>query len=190
MTTMHLTFTRGARLCALVAVGLLALGALAACGSSSNATSTISVAPTTAAVSTSAAGTTGSTVSGAESTMSSAATQLSGSPMVGQFSGPALQIATCVQQQTTGQVVTDLSNGKTDSAQKVYNDCIASALPAPLASQAQPVVNDAVACGQQATKALNSTDLQAAESGDTTQIQALTNQTITCLANKYGALLQ
>jgi hypothetical protein len=170
---------------------VLALLALAACGSSDSATKTPSSGSSGAAATiTSVTGSAGTMASDAGSTVASAATQLSGSPDVAQFSGVAMQLATCAQQNTTGQVVTDLRAGKTDSAKQVYNDCVGAALPGPLASQAEPVVNDAVTCGETAAKGMSDADVTAAESGDQTQIQNLTNQTITCLMDKYGDLLK
>jgi hypothetical protein len=171
-----------------VALSIIALLALAACGSSDSSTNTTSAG--VAATVTSVTGSASTMASGAGSTVASAATQLSGSPDVAQFSGIALQLASCAQQNTTGQVVTDLRAGKTDSAKQVYNDCVGAALPGPLASQAEPVVNDAVACGETAAKGMSDADVTAAENGDQTQITSLTNQTITCLMGKYGDLLQ
>ena len=179
-------------------VSVFALLALAACGSSSDSptktTAAGAGAATTATKASGAASTVASvantTVSGAASTVASAATQLSGSPDIAQFSGIALELANCAQQNTTGQVITDLSAGKTDSAKQVYNDCVGTALPGPLASQAEPVVNDAVACSETAAKGMSATDMTAAENGDQAAITKLTNQTITCLLAKYGDLLK
>jgi hypothetical protein len=177
-------------------VSVFALLALAACGSSDSATKTTSSGSSSTAASgaaatiTSVTGSASTAASGAAGTVASAATQLSGSPDVAQFSGIALQLATCAQQNTTGQVVTDLRAGKTDSAKQVYNDCVGSALPAALASQAEPVVNDAATCGQTAAKGMSDADISAAENGDQATIQTLTNETISCLVAKYGDLLQ
>jgi hypothetical protein len=176
---------------AVALLSVLALLALTACGSDDDATNTTSAGSSGAAATiTSVTGSAGTMASDAGSTVASAATQLSGSPDVAQFSGVAMQLATCAQQNTTGQVVTDLRAGKTDSAKQVYNDCVGAALPGPLASQAEPVVNDAVTCGETAAKGMSDADVTAAESGDQTQIQNLTNQTITCLMDKYGDLLK
>jgi hypothetical protein len=178
---------------AAVVISIFALLALAltACGSSDSATKTPSSGSSGAAATiTSVTGSASTMASGAGSTVASAATQLSGSPDVAQFSGIAMQLATCAQQNTTGQVVTDLRAGKTDSAKQVYDDCVGAALPGPLASQAEPVVNDAVTCGETAAKGMSDADVTAAENGDQTQIQSLTNQTITCLMDKYGDLLK
>jgi hypothetical protein len=174
-----------------VLISIFALLALAACGTSDSPTKTTSSGSSGAAATiTSVTGSASTMASGAGSTVASAATQLSGSPDVAQFSGIALQLASCAQQNTTGQVVTDLRAGKTDSAKQVYNDCVGAALPGPLASQAEPVVNDAVTCGETAAKGMSDADVTAAENGDQTQIQNLTNQTITCLMDKYGDLLK
>jgi hypothetical protein len=176
---------------ATVLISIFALLALAACGSSDSATKTPSSGSTGAAATiTSVTGDASTMASGAGSTVASAATQLSGSPDVAQFSGVALQLASCAQQNTTGQVVTDLRDGKTDSAKQVYDDCVGAALPGPLASQAEPVINDAGTCGETAAKGMSDADATAAENGDQAQIQSLTNQTITCLMDKYGDLLQ
>ena len=159
-------------------IGLLMLSLVAACGSGDDDDDDSGSAPTaTTAASSDSAGT------ATESGMSM------GSATTGDMAD-AMAVGACLQEGTTGDIVTDLRDGDTSSAEDLYRDCLSDALPAAMVSQLDPVIEQAGECGSNAAADLSDDDVAAIEDGDEAKIQQLTNDTLECLSADLGIDLQ
>ena len=104
--------------------------------------------------------------------------------------GDAMAIGACLQDSTTGDIVTDLRDGNTESAEGMYRDCLSDALPASMVSQLDPIIEQAGTCGSDAAADLSDDDVAAIEEGDEAKIQQVTNATLECLSTDLGIDLQ
>ncbi len=95
-------------------------------------------------------------------------------------------IGSCLQENTTGEMVTELREGNTESAEDVYRTCLEDALPAGLVEQLDPVIENAAECGSTAAQDLSDADVAAIEGGDQGAIQSLTQDTLTCVSEELG----
>jgi hypothetical protein len=102
----------------------------------------------------------------------------------------AMAIGACLQDSTTGDIVTDLRDGNTDSAEGMYRDCLGDALPESMVSQLDPIIEQAGTCGSDAAADLSDDDVAAIEDGDQAKIQQVTNATLECLSSDLGIDLQ
>lgn len=161
-------------------IGFLMLTLLAACGSDSDDDDADSGTTTTATTSTGSRDTTGT----ATETGTDDATATSGGM------GDAMAVGACLQEGTTGDVVTDLRDGDTASAEDVYRNCLEDALPAAMVSQLDPIIKQAGECGSAAAADLSDKDVAAIEAGDEAAIQQVTTATLECLSADLGIELQ
>jgi hypothetical protein len=100
------------------------------------------------------------------------------------------QIGSCIQENTTANVLTDLRAGKTDSAKTVYQDCLKTQLPSTMVDQLDPIINTAAQCGVTASKDLSDADMKKIEdTGDPTLIQQVTVSTVQCVSDTLGIQL-
>ena len=104
--------------------------------------------------------------------------------------GNPLAIGACLQEGMTPEVVADLRAGNTESSEAVYQECLGDALPEPMASQLDPIIEQAGTCGSDAAAELSDEDMTAIEEGDQEKIQQLTNDTLECLSEELGVPLQ
>lgn len=95
-------------------------------------------------------------------------------------------IGACLQDNTTGEMVTELREGNTESAEEVYRTCLEDALPAGLVAQLDPVIENAAECGSTAAQDLSDADVEAIEGGDESTIQSLTQDTLACVSEELG----
>lgn len=161
-------------------MGVLMLTLVAACGSDNNDGDDTTNNTTTTATTSS-----GSTdTSGAATEADTDATAGSGGM------GDAMAIGACLQESTTGGIVTDLRDGNTESAESMYRDCLGDALPASMVSQLDPIIEQAGTCGSDAAADLSDDDIAAIEGGDEATIQQVTNDTLECLSADLGIDLQ
>jgi hypothetical protein len=162
-------------------IGLLMLSLLAACGSDDDDDSSSGSEPT-------ATSATGSTAA-ETATESDATTDTTGSATTGDM-GDVKAVGSCLQEGTTGDMVTDLRDGDTSSTEDLYRSCLGDALPAAMVSQLDPIITQAGDCGSDAAADLSDDDIAAIESGDEAKIQQLTNDTLHCLSADLGIDLQ
>ncbi|HEX5166101.1 MAG TPA: hypothetical protein VFV93_11945 [Thermomicrobiales bacterium] len=102
----------------------------------------------------------------------------------------AMAVSSCLEDGTTGDIVTDLRDGDTGSAEDLYRGCLSDALPAAMVSQLDPIIEKAGDCGSEAAADLSDDDVAAIEDGDDAKIQQLTNDTLECLSADLGIDLQ
>lgn len=95
-------------------------------------------------------------------------------------------IGACLQENTSGEMVTQLRDGNTESAEAVYRTCLEDALPAGLVAQLDPVIQNAAECGSTAAQDLSDADVTAIEGGDAAAIQSLTQDTLACVSEELG----
>ncbi len=156
----------------LSAVAVLLIAVLAACGSDDDEESAATM-----------------TTGGMATAATDAATSvMSGSPVAGEAEAGA--IGTCLQEQTTPEMVQELRDGQTESATEVYRGCLEESLPAALVAQAEPIIQQTADCGVTASKDLTDEQMQQIESGDEATIQQLTQSTLTCVSDQLGIPLQ
>jgi hypothetical protein len=163
----------------IAAIGLLMLSLVAACGSDDGDDDDSSNETTNATMSTDSTG-------GANATMS---TDSDDSTPAGDM-GDAMAIGACFQANTTSDIVTDLRDGNTDSAEDMYRECLGDALPESMVSQLDPVIEQAGTCGTEASADLSDDDIAAIEDGDQTTINQVTTDTLDCLSAELGIPLQ
>lgn len=104
--------------------------------------------------------------------------------------GDLMGVGVCLQEGTTADVVTDLRDGNTESAEGVYRDCLGDALPPAMVSQLDPIIEQAGECGSDAAAGLNDEDVTAIEEGDPALIEQVTTDTLECLSDFIGMDLQ
>jgi|GEM_PF-2322233 len=165
---------------ALIAVLMFSL--LAACGSDDDGDDSDPTAAATTA--------TGSTGGGASTTEADTTPADTSDMTPAGDMGDAMAIGLCLQQSTTGDIVTDLRDGNTESAEDMYRDCLGSALPESLVSQLDPIIEQAGTCGTEASADLTDDDIAAIEDGDQATIGQITNDTLECLSAELGVDLQ
>jgi hypothetical protein len=100
--------------------------------------------------------------------------------------GEAGDIAACLQSNLDGDVITSLREGETEAAEAAFNTCLEEELPPALVAQLDPIVDQAVECGQTVSQDLSDFDVAAIESGDETVIQGFVNDTLTCVSDEFG----
>jgi hypothetical protein len=159
-------------------IGLMMISLVAACGTGDNDDDDSGSAPT--------ATTAASSESVATSTESGMST---GSATTGDM-GEVMAVGACLQDGTTGDMVTDLRDGDTSSTEELYRTCLSDALPPAMVSQLDPIITQAGDCGSEAAADLSDDDIAAIESGDEAKIQQLTNDTLQCLSTNLGIDLQ
>jgi hypothetical protein len=169
----------------IVLIGFLMLSLLVACGSDSDDDDDNSGSDTTTTASTATTATGSSNAAGTatedHTNMGTAAT----SDM-----GQAMAIGACLQEGTTGDLVTDLRDGNTDSAEDLYRECLSDALPPAMVSQLDPIIEQAGTCGTDAAADLSDADVAAIEEGDQAKIEQITTATLECLSADLGIDLQ
>lgn len=169
-------------------IGMLMISLLAACGSDDNdddggdngttTTATTSTGSTGGAASTTDTGADNSTPAGDDD-----------STPAGDM-GDAMAIGACLESNTTGDIVTDLRDGNTDSAEDMYRECLSDALPESMVSQLDPIIEQAGTCGTEASADLSDDDIAAIEAGDEATINQVTTDTLDCLSTELGIPLQ
>jgi hypothetical protein len=102
----------------------------------------------------------------------------------------AMAIGACLQESTTGDIVNDLREGNTESAEDMYRECLGDALPESMVSQLDPIIEQAGTCGSDAAADLSDEDVAAIEEGDETAIEGITTATLECLSADLGIDLQ
>jgi hypothetical protein len=102
----------------------------------------------------------------------------------------AMAIGACLQESTTGDIVNDLRDGNTESAEEMYRECLGDALPESMVSQLDPIIEQAGTCGSDAAADLSDEDVAAIEEGDETAIEGITTATLECLSADLGIDLQ
>jgi hypothetical protein len=162
-------------------IGILMLSLVAACGSDGDNGDDSDDSMTT--TETTSSGSTDSSESTTEADTDDATAATGGM-------GDAMAIGACLQESTTGDIVTDLRDGNTESAEAMYSDCLGDALPESMVSQLDPIIEQAGTCGSDAAADLSDEDVAAIEGGDETTIQQVTNDTLACLSADLGIDLQ
>jgi len=102
----------------------------------------------------------------------------------------AMAVGACLQENTTGDIVTDLRNGDTGSTEDMYRKCLGDVVPESMQSQLDPIVEQAGQCGTTAAEDLSDDDVTAIENGDQAKIQELTTATLECVSSDLGIDLQ
>jgi hypothetical protein len=102
----------------------------------------------------------------------------------------AMAIGLCLQESTDGDIVNDLRDGNTESAEDMYRECLGDALPESMVSQLDPIIEQAGTCGSDAAADLSDEDVAAIEAGDEAAIQDITTATLECLSADLGIELQ
>jgi hypothetical protein len=102
----------------------------------------------------------------------------------------AMAIGLCLQDSTNGDIVNDLRDGNTESAEDMYRECLGDALPESMVSGLDPIIEQAVTCGSDAAADLSDEDVAAIEAGDEAAIQDITTATLECLSADLGIELQ
>jgi hypothetical protein len=102
----------------------------------------------------------------------------------------AMAIGLCLQGSTDGDIVNDLRDGNTESAEDMYRECLGDALPESMVSQLDPIIEQAGTCGSDAAADLSDEDVAAIEAGDEAAIQDITTATLECLSADLGIELQ
>lgn len=172
-------------------LAILAVTLFAACGSDDGEDSGADTGAATTTTSTTGTGSTTATQAGDEATEAGddateetdagadATTSGGGAAEVG-------AIGACLQENTSGEMVTELRAGNTTSAEEVYRTCLEDALPAGLVEQLDPVIQNAAECGSTAAQDLSDADVQSIEGGDEAAIQSLTQDTLACVSEELG----
>jgi hypothetical protein len=173
---------------ALVSVLLLAIVASCGSGDDDDDDDTTSGAATTSTTTGSATNTT--TTGASDSSPTAADTTEEATPTSASAeddaTGDVGAVGACFTEAFTSDVVNDLREGNTESANAAFNDCIEGTLPESLASQAEPVVDQATTCAETASQDLGDEDVIALESGDTAVAEQLANDTLTCVSDELG----
>jgi hypothetical protein len=137
-----------------------------------------------------AATSTGGASAAPSATTSSAPTSAtSPEATTGTGTGDAGEIATCIQGSMSEDIVMDLREGDSASAQEVYETCLETALPPALVTQLEPIVEQAGECGVTAAQGLSDADVTALESGDEAVITRVTEETLACVSEEFGVEL-
>lgn len=171
-------------------IAVLALSLTAACGSDDDDDAdTDTDAGTTTTATTGTGGTTATQAGDAATETEDEATEETDADATTSGGGGAAEvgaIGSCLQENTTGDMVTELREGNTESAEEVYRTCLEDALPAGLVAQLDPVIDNAAECGSTAAQDLSDADVEAIEGGDEAAIQSLTQDTLTCVSEELG----
>jgi hypothetical protein len=180
-------------------VTMLIVSFVAACGSddddddasgesttSSAATSDTGAAPTTAA---SDGDATEMTDDGDGIAATASAAIDAAATMTGMDSETLGAIGACFQENTTSEIVTDLRDGNTESAEAVYRTCLEGELPAEMVMMADPLIEVASECGVTSAEGLSDDDVTAMEGGDEAVIERVTTETVECLSAEFGGML-
>ena len=104
--------------------------------------------------------------------------------------GDAMAIGLCLQSSTDGDLVNDLRDGDTESAENMYREGLGDALPESMVSQLDPIIEQAGTCGSDAAADLSDEDVAAIEAGDEAAIEQITTATLECLSADLGIDLQ
>jgi len=131
----------------------------------------------------------GTSANATNTTSGGASSSTVASPTMNGSTAELGQIGTCFATGLTGNVVTDLRAGKTDSAQTAFTACLNGTLPESMVAMAQPIVQQAATCASDASKQLSDADVTALQNGDTAKAQTLANDTLTCASDKLGVPL-
>ncbi len=158
-------------------IGFLMLTLVAACGSDDNGDDD-SDDSTTTTETTSSGSTTATEADTGNTTGASSNT------------GDAMAIGLCLQSSTDGDIVNDLRDGDTESAESMYRECLGDALPESMVSQLDPIIEQAGTCGSDAAADLSDEDVAAIEDGDEAAIEDITSATLECLSADLGIDLQ
>ena len=158
-------------------IGFLMLSLVAACGSDDGDYDDADTSTTTTAT----------TSSGSMNT-TDAATEDDTAGTAGM--GDAMAIGLCLQESTTGDIVTGLRDGNTEGAENMYRDCLGDALPESMVSQLDPIIEQAGTCGSDAAADLSDDEVAAIEEGDQAAVEQVTNETLECLSAELGVDLQ
>ena len=102
----------------------------------------------------------------------------------------AMAIGLCLQSSTDGDIVNDLRDGNTESAENMYRECLGDALPESMVSQLDPIIEQAGTCGSDAAADLSDEEVAAIEEGDEAAIEEITTATLECLSAELGIDLQ
>lgn len=175
-------------------IAVLALSFAAACGSGDDEDADVETdAGTTAVATTETGGATTATEAGDDATeavddmdATEATDADDGTAPAGDATGAVSSIGACFEENTTGEMVTDLREGNTESAEEVYRTCLEGALPAGLVAQLDPIIENAAECGSTAAQDLSDADVEAIESGDQATIENLTQDTLDCVSQELG----
>lgn len=100
--------------------------------------------------------------------------------------GSVTSIGECFEENTDGDMVSDLRDGNTESAEAVYRTCLETALPPALVAQLDPIIENAAECGSTAAEGLSDADVEAIENGDEATIEGLTQDTLDCVSEELG----
>ena len=165
-------------------IGFLMLTLVAACGSDSDDDDADTDTTTTV---TTSSGSTDATEAATEA--DTEADTDDGTAASGNM-GDAMAIGLCLQSSTDGDVVNDLRDGDTESAENMYRECLGDALPESMVSQLEPIIEQAGTCGSDAAADLSDEDVTAIEEGDEAAIQDITTATLECLSDELGIDLQ
>ncbi len=92
----------------------------------------------------------------------------------------------CFNDNVNAEVVHDLREGETGTAEAAFEGCIEEELSPALADQAEPIIQQLTACAEQASQNLTDEDIAAIEQGDEQEISAFTNETLTCVSEELG----
>lgn len=168
---------------AVVALLVLSLGI--ACGSDGNedgddAGSGNTSGAVTATRSTS--GTTGGTSNTPATGSGTSSTPATGSGSTGAMSSAELgAIGACFMEGTSEDVLTDLRDGETGSAEEMYRACLEESLPENLVDQLDPIIEQAADCGTTAAEGLSDEEL-----ADPGVAEIVTVATLDCVSDELG----
>lgn len=168
----------------IVMFGIVLLSLMAACGSDGDDDDDAGNGSTTTVTTASGSGGTTGTATEADTDDGTATSDDMGDM------GGVIEIGACLQENTTGDIVTDLRDGNTESAEGMYRACLEDSLPESMVSQLEPIIEQAGTCGEEAAADLSDEDLAAIEEGDEATIEQVTTATLECLSADIGMDLQ
>ena len=169
-------------------LAMLVLTLVAACGSGNGDDAATTTGGETTTTATAGRGGSAATQAGNATETEDDATEETGADATASGGGAAGvgAIGACLQENTSGEMVTELRDGNTESAEAVYRTCLEDALPAGLVAQLDPVIQNAAECGSTAAQDLSDADVTAIEGGDAAAIQSLTQDTLACVSEELG----
>ena len=169
-------------------LAMLVLTLVAACGSGNGDDAATTTGGETTTTATAGSGGSAATQAGNATETEDDATEETGADATASGGGAAGvgAIGACLQENTSGEMVTELRDGNTESAEAVYRTCLEDALPAGLVAQLDPVIQNAAECGSTAAQDLSDADVTAIEGGDAAAIQSLTQDTLACVSEELG----